>query len=103
MRTNIASAWMIRALTEAPIPHTKLKTLAERIYDGCDEEDGLRDGLIDDPRKCDFTPSRDLPKCFRRLGSERLLHNEADRCPRKESTLMSRAKANPFPWPTRGL
>jgi len=61
--TNIASAWMIRALTEAPIPHTKLKTLAERIYDGCDEEDGLRDGLIDDPRKCDFTPSRDLPKC----------------------------------------
>lgn len=61
--TNIASLWIIRALTEAPIPSTKLKTLAERIYAGCDEKDGLKDGLIDDPRKCDFTPSRDLPKC----------------------------------------
>jgi feruloyl esterase len=23
----------------------------------------LKDGLIDDPRRCDFRPSRDLPKC----------------------------------------
>jgi len=26
-------------------------------------EDGLKDGLIDDPRRCDFKPARDLPRC----------------------------------------
>src|SRR6185369_4034804 len=25
--------------------------------------DGLEDGLIDDPRRCGCSPSRDLPKC----------------------------------------
>src|SRR6185503_3104871 len=29
----------------------------------CDAIDGLKDGLIDDPRKCDFNPSRDVPVC----------------------------------------
>jgi len=25
--------------------------------------DGLKDGLIDDPRKCDFNPKVDVPAC----------------------------------------
>ena len=29
----------------------------------CDAIDGLKDGLIDDPRKCAFDPARDVPKC----------------------------------------
>jgi hypothetical protein len=29
----------------------------------CDEVDGLKDGLIDDPRKCTFDPTRDVPAC----------------------------------------
>jgi feruloyl esterase len=29
----------------------------------CDAIDGLKDGLIDDPRKCDFNPARDVPSC----------------------------------------
>ncbi len=29
----------------------------------CDEIDGLKDGLIDDPRKCHFDPARDVPAC----------------------------------------
>jgi feruloyl esterase len=29
----------------------------------CDEVDGLKDGLIDDPRKCSFDPVRDVPAC----------------------------------------
>ncbi len=51
------------ALAASPIPYAKLSLLAERIYDECDGKDGLKDGLIDDPRRCDFRPSRDLPKC----------------------------------------
>jgi feruloyl esterase len=29
----------------------------------CDEVDGLKDGLIDDGRKCSFDPVRDVPAC----------------------------------------
>src|SRR5208337_2003413 len=29
----------------------------------CDAIDGLKDGLIDDPRRCNFDPSRDVPLC----------------------------------------
>jgi feruloyl esterase len=52
-----------KALKQAPIPATKLPALAARIYEKCDPVDGIRDGIIDDPRKCDFSVSRDLPRC----------------------------------------
>jgi feruloyl esterase len=52
-----------KALKAAPIGAAKLPALAARIYDTCDAKDGLKDGLIDDPRRCDFQPARDLPKC----------------------------------------
>ena len=61
--TMVSYAWTLRALAEAPISGAKLKTLADRIYATCDEKDGLKDGLIDDPRQCGFTPSHDLPQC----------------------------------------
>jgi feruloyl esterase len=40
-----------------------LPALASRIYTLCDAKDGLKDGLITDPRRCDFKPARDLPVC----------------------------------------
>ncbi len=52
-----------KALKDAPVSSAKLPALAARIYDACDAKDGLKDGLIDDPRRCDFQPARDLPKC----------------------------------------
>ena len=36
--------------------------LQEAVLNACDEIDGLKDGLITDPRKCDFNPE-DLPVC----------------------------------------
>jgi len=52
-----------QALAAAPIPYAKLATLAERIYSLCDDKDGLKDGLINDPRRCGFQPARDLSRC----------------------------------------
>ena len=52
-----------KALKDAPVSAAKLPALAARIYDACDAKDGLKDGLIDDPRRCDFQPARDLPRC----------------------------------------
>jgi feruloyl esterase len=61
--TMIGYAKMAQALAAAPISYAKLRLLADRVYAHCDEKDGLKDGLIDDPRRCDFQPARDLPKC----------------------------------------
>jgi feruloyl esterase len=52
-----------QALAATPVPYAKLALLASRIYGMCDEQDGVKDGLIDDPRRCGFQPARDLPRC----------------------------------------
>ena len=61
--TMVGYAKMTQALAAAPLPYAKLSLLADRVYAQCDEKDGLKDGLIDDPRRCGFQPARDLPKC----------------------------------------
>ena len=40
-----------------------MKLVADKAMAKCDEVDGLKDGLIDDPRKCSFDPARDVPAC----------------------------------------
>ncbi|OLC74651.1 MAG: hypothetical protein AUH72_21425 [Acidobacteria bacterium 13_1_40CM_4_65_8] len=52
-----------RALSAAPIAPEKLKVVADAVYAKCDAIDGVTDGLIDDPRRCAFKPSVDLPRC----------------------------------------
>ena len=61
--TMVAYANDAQALRAAPIPASKLPLLAEKIYAQCDAQDGLKDGLIDDPRRCGFEATRDLPQC----------------------------------------
>ena len=67
--TMVSYAKIVQALAAAPVPYSKLQLLSDRIYALCDEKDGLKDGLIDDPRRCDFRPARDLPQCAE--GSDR--------------------------------
>jgi len=59
----VAYLWLGRALEKAPIGMDKLKVVDTALYAKCDKSDGLADGLIDDPRRCDFDPARDAPKC----------------------------------------
>lgn len=61
--TMTSFACTAQALAAAPIPFAKLTYLSERIYELCDAKDGLKDGLIDDPRRCGFQPRRDLTQC----------------------------------------
>jgi Tannase and feruloyl esterase len=44
-------------------PVEKLPLLGRLVYEKCDAVDGLKDGVIDDPRRCAFDPARDLPMC----------------------------------------
>jgi hypothetical protein len=45
------------------LPVAKLSMLGAAVYGKCDGLDGLVDGLIDDPLKCNFDPDKDLVKC----------------------------------------
>jgi len=60
---TIGSLWNQKALSAAPVTAAKLALVAGKVMAKCDAIDGLKDGLIDDPRKCDFDPRRDVPAC----------------------------------------
>jgi hypothetical protein len=61
--THLARAYWMKGMNANPFPAAKLGLLAQRVYEKCDAVDGLKDGLIDDPRRCNFQPARDLPHC----------------------------------------
>ena len=61
--TVTQSLWNGLVLSETPVSLAKLKLVADATYARCDAKDGLKDGLIDDPRRCDFDPARDVAQC----------------------------------------
>jgi hypothetical protein len=61
--TVTQSLWNGLVLSEAPVALPKLKLVADATYARCDAKDGLKDGIIDDPRRCDFDPTRDVKQC----------------------------------------
>jgi hypothetical protein len=54
-------AWVVQANTgpdgKPVLSPTKVGRISEAVYEACDGKDGLKDGLIDDPRACRFEPS----------------------------------------------
>src|SRR5712691_11341617 len=71
-RTAI-SLWIAAAVLKDPasyIPPSKYPIIHQAALAACDMRDGLKDGLIDDPTKCDFDPkvllckAGDGPECL---------------------------------------
>jgi feruloyl esterase len=60
---TLGAIWNQRAFAETHVSADKLALVAERAMQTCDAVDGLRDGLIDDPRQCSFDVARDVPSC----------------------------------------
>jgi feruloyl esterase len=60
---TVGAIWNQKALSEAPLTSAKVTLVAQAVMNKCDAVDGLKDGLIDDPRKCNFDPARDVPAC----------------------------------------
>jgi hypothetical protein len=65
---TIGAMWNQKAISSAPVTAAKLALVADKVMAKCDAIDGLKDGLIDDPRKCAFDPARDVPVC--RAGTD---------------------------------
>jgi hypothetical protein len=55
--------WNQKAVSGAQLTPAKLALVSHKVMARCDAIDGLEDGLIDDPRKCDFDVKRDVPAC----------------------------------------
>jgi len=60
---TVGAMWNQKALSGAGLTPAKLAMVADHVMAKCDAIDGLKDGLIDDPRKCNFDPARDVPAC----------------------------------------
>ena len=60
---TIGAIWNQRAFAQTHVSAAKLALVADRAMQVCDAVDGLRDGLIDDPRECKFDVARDVPSC----------------------------------------
>lgn len=73
--TNVSHAFMLKKVFEndfaanlafdtngngLPDSLTKMKMLEQAVMEKCDANDGITDGLINDPLSCDFDPETDL-------------------------------------------
>jgi feruloyl esterase len=58
-KRNAWAIWLANATFKDPaayIPPSKYPMIHQAVLDACDKLDGLKDGLIDDPRVCHFDP-----------------------------------------------
>ena len=76
--TQMAYVWNNQALARAPLSEAKVALVATAVYARCDATDGLEDGLIDDPRQCDFDPREHLPRCDGTAGDDCFTDGEID-------------------------
>jgi len=68
---QVSHLWAVTATQgDSYIPAAKIPALAKAVNDACDELDGIKDGLLNDPRRCHFDPSvllchgADEPTCL---------------------------------------
>ncbi|UFN48957.1 tannase/feruloyl esterase family alpha/beta hydrolase [Roseomonas sp. OT10] len=61
--TMVNYIWNDRALRGSGLTIAKMGAVSQGVLARCDAADGLQDGLLADPRRCDFDPARDVKRC----------------------------------------
>ena len=62
--------WITQLMQSGYIPATKTQLIGDAVYKACDAADGIKDGILNDPRRCHFDPSvlqckaGDAPDCL---------------------------------------
>ncbi len=55
---QISHLWMVTVTQgDSYIPASKIPALAQAVNDACDALDGIKDGILNDPRRCHFDPN----------------------------------------------
>jgi len=63
-KVHMWGLWKAKAFSGAGhISPSKLPIISSAVYDRCDGDDGVLDGIISDPPSCDFDPARHLQQC----------------------------------------
>jgi len=52
----LQTVWIGQAIAQAPIPAAKFSAINAAAIAACDEIDGVKDGIIENPRECKFDP-----------------------------------------------
>lgn len=73
---ELYAAWVTHRDEASFIPNEKLPLIANAALEACDAMDGVKDGVIDDPRKCDFNPAK--IQCSRADGPDCLTAGQVD-------------------------
>ena len=67
---ELYAAWVTHRDQASFIPNEKLPLITNAVLEACDSPDGVKDGVLDDPRQCNFDPaqlqcqSADGPNCL---------------------------------------
>jgi len=61
--TQISGLWASQQVKSSALTVDKVRRVGEAIYKACDAIDGLEDGLLRDPRDCNFDITVDFPRC----------------------------------------
>lgn len=89
-----------RALAAASLTAPQVKVLSDAITKQCDAVDGVADGVIDDPRRCTFDPSTDLPRCHGDAADACFTPAQVDALATIYAKVNRGKDADPFPgWP----
>ncbi|MEJ1963188.1 MAG: tannase/feruloyl esterase family alpha/beta hydrolase [Gammaproteobacteria bacterium] len=70
---TIGAMWNQKAIASARLTAAKLAFVGTAVMAKCDAVDGVKDGLIDDPRKCRFDAKVDVPACSAGADSDACL------------------------------
>lgn len=67
---ELYAAWVTHRDAASFIPNDKLPLITNAVLEACDSLDGVKDGVLDDPRRCNFDPAKiqcaaaDGPNCL---------------------------------------
>ncbi len=106
---HLSILWSFAAMHRTPqayIPPAKIAMIGDAVVAACDELDGVKDGVIADPRKCEFDPAllqcrgADNNRCLTapQVETARLLYSGPENPRTRQEIYPGVARGSEFEW-----